>query len=101
MKPIIQKRDKNLSVSVFVNQTEDGKSFTSFTLQRSYKKKGEEEWTRETIHLDKKEVLPCAQILSNAYSEDVSKEALPKLVSVNTVQDQPVQANTTDDDIPF
>lgn len=101
MKPIIQKRDKNLSVSVFVNQTEDGKSFTSFTLQRSYKKKGEEEWTRETIHLDKKEVLPCAQILSNAYSEDVSKEALPKLAQTDRNSYEVLDNPLDNTDIPF
>lgn len=101
MKPIIQKRDKNLSVSVFVNKTEDGKSFTSFTLQRSYKKKGEEEWTRETIHLDKKEVLPCAQILSNAYSEDVSKEALPKLAQTDRNSYEVLDNPLDNTDIPF
>lgn len=97
MKPIIQKRDKNLSVSVFVNQTTDGKSYHSIQLQRSYKKKGQQDWTRETINLFKEDLLPLAQIVSDAYSEIVKGETLPKLSQTDRNSYDPVD-NT---DIPF
>ena len=96
MKPIIQKRDKNLSVSVFVNQTPDGKQYNSIQLQRSFKKKGSQDWTRETINLFKEDLLPLAQIVSDTYTRLTEEEAISKVVQAQEKQDKPF-----DDAIPF
>ena len=96
MKPIIQKRDKNLSVSVFVNQTPDGKQYNSIQLQRSFKKKGAQDWTRETINLFKEDLLPLAQIVSDTYTRLTEEEAISKVVQAQEKQDKPF-----DDAIPL
>lgn len=54
-KPIINMRDRNISVSIFKKEGKDaqGKSETYYSacLQRSYKKKDGDDWQRETINL--------------------------------------------------
>lgn len=77
MKPIITKRDKNLSISVFQNETNDGKKYYSIQLQRSYLKKGETEWTRETINLFKDDLLPLSKLSSDVYG-DIGNEPKEK-----------------------
>lgn len=97
MKPIIQKRDKNLSISVFTNVTNDGKSYHSIQLQRSYKKKGQQDWTRETINLFKDDLLPLSQILSDTYSRIVSDETAQKIVNTDRNSYDPQDMT----DVPF
>lgn len=78
MKPIITKRDKNLSISVFQNETKDGKKYVSSKLQRSFMKKGSTEWITETITLYKEDFLPLAQLASDTYTCIINDEAKAK-----------------------
>lgn len=63
-KPVFSKRWKFMNVSVFENQTQEGKSFFKVSLQRTYKE-GEEFKTTSSLSRDD---LPVAQLLlGNAY----------------------------------
>lgn len=96
MKPIITKRDKNISISVFQNETKDGKKYVSVQLQRSFMKKGSTEWSRETINLFKEDLLALAQLASDTYTDIINEEAKAKggIVLGRNSYDE-------NDDIPF
>ncbi len=68
-KPIIQRKDGNINMSVFYNIGSDGKGYYSITLQRSYKKKGSEEWTRETIGMFQDDLLKLENIAGCTYTD--------------------------------
>ena len=97
MKPIIQKRDKNLSISVFPNNTPDGKAYYSIQLQRSYMKKGQQDWTRETINLFTDDLLPLAQLASDTYTKINEERAVQKFAKTDRNSYDP--DNLTD--VPF
>ena len=90
MKPIFNLRDKNLSASCFERTVEkDGKTFNFKTvvIQRSYKKKGDNEYTHEQINLTPDELLKVSRLCISAYSE----------LLVKAVQSD----DLPNDDIPF
>lgn len=68
-KPIIQRKDGNISMSVFYNQTNDGKGYYSIQLQRSYKKKDDQDWTRETINMFPEDLLKLENIAGCTYTD--------------------------------
>lgn len=70
--PIISRKDSNLSFSVFKNTTQDGKVYYSIQFQRSYKKKGAQDWTRETINLFPDDLLKVSNLASVTYTDIVA-----------------------------
>ena len=93
--PIISRRDRNINISVFKNTKDDGKDYYSVCLQRSYKKQGEEEWTRETINLFPDDLLKLANLSRCAYTDIVAHAQQNKA----TATEYPAQ--TFDGDVPF
>jgi hypothetical protein len=74
-KPLFNLRDKNLSASCFVRSGEkDGRSysFKSICLQRSYKKKGDEDFSHEQININHDDLLKLARLCVSAYTEGLS-----------------------------
>ena len=71
-KPIIQRKDSNLSFAVFKNETEDGKTYYSIQFQRSYKKKDSEEWTQEKVKLFPDDLLKVSNLASVIYTDLVA-----------------------------
>ena len=67
-KPVIQTRDRNLSVSVFCHE-KDGKTYYGANLQRSYKKPGDNDYTRENINLFPDDLLRLSLLCQRAYQE--------------------------------
>lgn len=63
-KPALKLRDGRLKLTVWKNASEEGKSFYSSVLTRSYKEG--EEW-KESSSLSPEDLLPAARILSEAY----------------------------------
>lgn len=108
-KPIIQKRDRLLSASVFAREADfkgDGNMQTVYSvcLQRSYRKKGEDGWFRESINLSPDECLRTANLLVAIYNATVEYASVHK--KQNTSPDYPAQSMDTpsadfDDDLPF
>ena len=98
-KPVIQERDKGLSISVFEKEKEtaDNKKYYSVCLQRSYKKKGESEYTREEINLYKEDLLLLANLAQTSYNEIRALEKEDKPSSTVAKSDD----NYADDSIPF
>ncbi len=101
-KPIFTLRDRALSASCFMKTytREDGREIPLYSvcLQRSYKKKGEEEYTREQINLMPDDLLKLARLCASTYSE-VLKATLANRPARH---DYPAQAmDMPDDDIPF
>ena len=101
-KPIFTLRDRMLSASCFMKTytREDGREVPLFSicLQRSYKKKGDDEYTREQINLMPDELLKFARLCTDAYGE-VLKAAMAHRPAK---QDYPAQEmDIPDDDIPF
>ena len=68
-RPIIQRKDGNISMSVFYNPTTDGKGYYSIQLQRSYKKKDDQDWTRETISMFPEDLLKLENISGCTYTD--------------------------------
>ena len=83
-KPIIQRRDGNITMSVFYNTTDDGKGYYSVRLQRSYKKKGSEEWTQEKINLFTDDLLRLENIAGCTYTDIKADEHRRKQTTVDT-----------------
>ena len=97
MKPIIQHRDKNLSIAVFLNTTKEGKEYKSIQLQRSYKKKGQDEWIRETINLFPEDLEPLGQLITDTQMGIAQANSASKMANIGRNSYDPVD-NT---DIPF
>ena len=93
-KPIINRRDRNISVSVF-KQEKDGKTYYSVCLQRSYKAKDSEEWTQETINLFPDDLLKLANLSRCVYTDIIAYAQKNKIPSAE------YPAQTLEDDIPF
>ena len=64
--PILQNRDRALSVSVF-RKEKDGRTYYGVCLQRSYKQG--EEWKREQINLFPEDLLKIANLSTKAYND--------------------------------
>ena len=98
--PIIKERDGLISTSVFTRSADvNGRqaTFYSVCIQRAYKKKGDTEYTRETINLDKDDVLKLANLLTKTYNKIVDEINLPKAKPVDDSWGEPV----LNDGIPF
>lgn len=109
-KPVIANRDRNLSISIFERKTTDeqGKEHTSYgaCLQRSYKKQGAEDFTREQINLFPEELLKFAALAVRSYNDVIIYADMNK--PKNTGNTYPAQSLDADidqemptDSIPF
>jgi hypothetical protein len=106
--PIINERDILLSTSVFPRTVEiNGKqrTFYSVSVQRAYKKKGDADYTRESINLDSDDLLKMANLLTETYNE-IRKLAITAKPAKAKTDDWgeaviKLETNTTDDEIPF
>lgn len=67
-KPVIQTRDRGLSISIF-RRDKDGQSSYGACLQRSWKDKTTDEWKREQINLFPEELLKLASLCNRTYAE--------------------------------
>lgn len=104
--PILQKRDRNLSISIFSENITDrntGEIRTrfSFAIQRSYKDKNGE-WKNQTINTYSDEMLPFANLITQTYNmlnnyiqSQKSKKSQPTTSEVSQ------SWAPEDDDIPF
>ena len=104
--PILQKRDRNLSISVFSENVTDrntGEIRTrfSFAIQRSYKDKNGE-WKNQTINTYPDEMLPFANLVAQSYNmlNDYIGEQKTRQSKPNAAAKQ-AGNYPEDDDIPF
>lgn len=102
--PVVQTRDRNLSASVFSREVDlkgDGKlvPMYSIAVQRSYKRKGEDQFQRETINLNLDDCLRFAELLRTIYLKTLSYDAAHK----KKAEEYPAQTVDADgfDDTPF
>lgn len=104
--PILQKRDRNLSISIFSESVTDrntGEIRTrfSFAIQRSYKDKNGE-WKNQTINTYSNEMLPFANLITQSYNmlnDYIEKQRSSKQKAASTPQAS--GSYPEDDDIPF
>lgn len=104
--PILQKRDRNLSISIFSENITDrstGEIRTrfSFAIQRSYKDKNGE-WKNQTINTYSDEMLPFANLITQSYNmlnDYIGKQKTKQ--SKQTATAQTAGSYPEDDDIPF
>ena len=82
--PIIQRKDGNISMSVFYNHTTDGKGYYSIQLQRSYKKKDDQDWTRETISMFPEDLLKLENMSGCTYTDIKADEYKRKVAAKNS-----------------
>lgn len=106
--PVIKLSDRALSIGVFVFKNQDGTENISCDIQRSYKKKDAQDWTRENIHCYEDELLKIANICTRAYNAICNRRASkPKAQApAQSVQQTPAVAQApaqepVDDEIPF
>lgn len=101
-KPIFTLRDRALSASCFMKTytREDGREVPLFSVcvQRSYKKNGEDKYTREQINLMPDDLLKLARLCADAYGE-VLKAAMANRPAKSEYPAQ--EMAVPDDDIPF
>ena len=67
--PIIKRKDGQLSFAVFKFNTEDNKVHYSIQVQRSYKKKGSEEWIQENISMFPDDLLKLSNLATTTYTD--------------------------------
>lgn len=104
--PILQKRDRNLSISIFSENITDrstGEIRTrfSFAIQRSYKDKNGE-WKNQTINTYSDEMLPFANLITQSYNmlnDYIGKQRSSKQKAASAAQS--ARSYPEDDDIPF
>lgn len=106
--PIIKIKDRGLSIGVFEYRNPDGSTSISCDVQRSYKKKDAQDWTRENIHCYEDDLLKIANICTRTYNAIMNhrdKRAQDKAQSQAPAQAPaaaPAQSQApTDDEIPF
>jgi hypothetical protein len=95
--PIVKYNNGTIGAAIFKQQGEDGKNYYSVCMQRSYKKKGTEEWIRESVNMFPDDMLKAAEVLRVTYNmlvEYLHKNKAEK-------QDFPKQAIEDADNIPF
>lgn len=89
---------KDYPFNVFTSDREkDGKTFTIFSVSRSYKDKNGE-WKHQTINLFSEDLLKLANICYQAYNDNImlSKNSVPtKTEPAKDINDD------LDDEIPF
>ncbi len=125
-KPVINNRDRLLSVSVFKKEAKDDRgqvrTYYSACLQRSFQKpedKGSDKWQRETINLYPDDLLRLSALLAKTYNDivgDIRDDVKTRIMGTPApVQQSTPVAKTTasdyiqqrsgdipfDDDIPF
>lgn len=104
--PILQKRDRNLSISIFSENITDrntGEIRTrfSFAIQRSYKDKNGE-WKNQTINTYSDEMLPFANLITQSYNMLNNYISQQKQKNYSSKTSKPAQGwAAEDDDIPF
>lgn len=104
--PVIKISDRALSIGVFVFKNQDGTENISCDIQRSYKKKGDQDWTRENIHCYEDELLKIANICTRAYNAICNRRASKPKANAQATSQAPAPAqapaSTYDDDsVPF
>lgn len=99
--PIINTRDRSLSISIFKRE-KDGKTYYGACLQRSFKREGSDAWEREQINLFPDDLLRLANLATKSY------DALTQYVQQNkpTQSSYPAQEisdgqDPFDDEMPF
>ena len=95
--PIIKIQDRSLAMGIFEYVNQDGSKSISCDLQRSYKRKDAQEWTRESIHCYEDDLLKIANICTRAYNAIVSHRSK----SSQAQQPAAKQPAPADDEIPF
>lgn len=104
--PILQKRDRNLSISIFSENITDrntGEIRTrfSFAIQRSYKDKNGE-WKNQTINTYSDEMLPLANLITQTYNMLNNYIQSQKSKKSQSKTSEAAQGwAPEDDDIPF
>lgn len=104
--PILQKRDRNLSISVFSENITDRNSGEirtrfSFAIQRSYKDKNGE-WKNQTINTYPDEMLPFANLITQSYNALTNYISQQKAKKSQPAAKEPASGwAPEDDDIPF
>jgi len=101
--PIISTQDRALRIGVFKFFNPDGSENLSVNIQRSFKKKDAQDWTREEIHCYDDDLLRMANLCTRVYN------AIQTYRAKNAQQKQqaPAQAPAAaapaqnDNEIPF
>ena len=101
--PIIKLRDRTLSAAVFEFKNQDGSVNLSVNIQRSFKKKGESDYTTEEIHCYEDDLLKLANLCTQTYNQIINSRAVTgaPAKSASTQVAAPASAPAVDDDIPF
>lgn len=102
--PITQEKDRLLSTSIFTRTADiNGRhvTFYSVSVQRAYKKKGDTEYTRESINLDSEDLLKMANLLTETYNSIRKLANTPKTAPAKSVDDSWGENVIQEDGIPF
>ena len=67
--PVICVRDKALSIALFETTSARNKKFYATMLQRRYKKKGEDEWQVENIHIFPNDLVRFRRLIDSTLEE--------------------------------
>lgn len=103
--PILQKRDRNLSISIFSENITDRNSGEirtrfSFAIQRSYKDKNGE-WKNQTINTYSDEMLPFANLITQSYNMLNDYIGTQKTKQSKQTAAAQTAGSYPEDDIPF
>lgn len=103
--PILQKRDRNLSISIFSENITDRNSGEirtrfSFAIQRSYKDKNGE-WKNQTINTYSDEMLPFANLITQSYNMLNDYIGTQKTKQSKQAAAAQTAGSYPEDDIPF
>ena len=106
--PIIKIRDRGISIGVFEFVNQDGTKNISCDIQRSFKKKDAQDWTRENIRCYEDDLLKIANICTRAYNAIMSHRAKNVTTQAPVQAQEPVAPKSPDmpdqgfdDEIPF
>ena len=106
--PVIKLSDRGLSIGVFEYKNQDGSVNMSCNIQRSYKKKDAQEWTRENINCYDDDLLKIANLCTETYNairakKCAAKQAKPTPTPAPSPAPAPAPAPADDplDEIPF
>jgi len=94
--PVVKNRDLGVSTAVFEWTNQDGKKTYSVSLQRSYKKKDEKEYTDEIINMYPEDLLKVANLLTRTYNDLLDYRAATKPVITPSTP-----SSIDSDNIPF
>jgi len=108
--PIISVQDRSLRIGVFkFFNSADGSENLSVNIQRSFKKKDAQDWTREDIHCYDDDLLRLANLCTRVYNaiqtyrakNAQAKQQAPAQTQAPAPAQAPAAAPATDDEIPF